>query len=162
MNLKVIGIDPGLAGTGLGVVSGDGDIPVQYAFGSIGTDKKQPLCRRLDYIYARTLDFLAQEKPDLVVIEDIFTLNKFPRSGVLLGKVAGVLMVAAFRAGASVEEISVREAKKLVSGSGSADKFQVEKSVRNLLNHGQQIRPFHASDALALAISGYYRSFRKK
>jgi crossover junction endodeoxyribonuclease RuvC len=56
-----------------------------------------------------------------------------------------------------VEEISVKEAKKIVSGNGSADKFQMERAVRHLLKHGEPIRPFHASDALGLALTGYYR-----
>jgi len=158
--VKVVGMDPGLAGTGIGVVSGSGRKIAHYAFGSIATDKTWELSQRLDRIYSKTLDFLAREKPDLVVVEDIFTIDRFPGSGVLLGKVSGVILVAASKAGARVEEIAVREAKKLVTGSGTADKHQVERAVRNLLDHQEAIRPFHASDALALAMAGYYRSFR--
>ncbi|MEA1969167.1 MAG: crossover junction endodeoxyribonuclease RuvC [Thermodesulfobacteriota bacterium] len=159
--VKVVGIDPGLAGTGIGVVHGDGLTIAGYSFGSIETDKKETVPARLHHIYSKVMDFLVSQKPELVVIEDIFTIEKFPGSGILLGKVSGVLLVAAFKAGARVEEISVREAKKLVSGSGGADKYQVERSVRNLLNHQDKIRPFHASDALALALAGYYRCFRR-
>jgi crossover junction endodeoxyribonuclease RuvC len=69
--------------------------------------------------------------------------------------------LAAYKAGLNVEEIPVKEAKKIVSGNGSADKFQMERAVRNLLNHSDSIRPFHASDALGLAITGYYRYKRE-
>jgi len=155
--IKVVGIDPGLAGTGIGVVQGDTINISGYSFGSIATDSKSSTPARLNLIYSRLADFLDDQKPNLVVIEDIYSLEKYPGSGIMLGKVSGVLLVAAFRAGIRVEEISVREVKKIMTGSGSADKLQVEKSVRNLLQHEEPIRPFHASDALGLALAGYYR-----
>ncbi|MBF0240911.1 MAG: crossover junction endodeoxyribonuclease RuvC [Desulfamplus sp.] len=155
--IKVIGIDPGLAGTGVGLVQGDGQKVSAYSFGSINTDKKDSLYLRLNLIYTQTLDFICQQSPDVVVLEDIFSLKKYPNSGIELGKVTGVLLLAAYKSGASVHEISVKEAKKLITGTGSADKYQVEKSVRHFLNHPQEIRPFHASDALALAIAGFFR-----
>ncbi len=155
--IKVVGIDPGLAGTGIGVVQGDNRDINAYSFGSISTDSNESTPSRLNIIYTKITDFLNDQKPDLVVIEDIYSLEKYPGSGIMLGKVSGVLLVAAFRAGVQVEEISVREVKKIITGSGSADKLQVEKSVRNILKHGEPIRPFHASDALGLALLGYYR-----
>ncbi|NOX34294.1 MAG: crossover junction endodeoxyribonuclease RuvC [Deltaproteobacteria bacterium] len=155
--IKVVGIDPGLAGTGIGVIEGNRESIIGYSFGSISTCAKDPIHFRLHTIYSRTLDFLCEQQPDRVVIEDIYSLEKYPGSGIMLGKVSGVLLVAAFKAGLDVEEIPVREVKKIVSGNGSADKYQVERSVRHLLKHGEPIRPFHASDALGLALTGYYR-----
>ncbi len=155
--IKVVGIDPGLAGTGIGMVQGRGTTLSGYEFGSIKTTPDQGLVERLENIYEKTLAYLCRQKPDLVVIEDIFSLGKYPASGITLGKVTGVLLLAAGRAGARVEELQVREAKKLVTGSGAADKYQVERSVRNLLSHAGTIRPFHASDALALALAGFFR-----
>jgi crossover junction endodeoxyribonuclease RuvC len=159
--IKIVGIDPGLAGTGIGVVQGDNRDINAYSFGSISTDSKESTPSRLNIIYTKITDFLNDQKPDLVVIEDIYSLEKYPGSGIMLGKVSGVLLVAAFRAGVQVEEMSVREVKKIITGSGSSDKLQVEKSVRNILKHGEPIRPFHASDALGLALLGYYRYGRK-
>jgi crossover junction endodeoxyribonuclease RuvC len=155
--VKVIGLDPGLAGTGIGVVEGEGTGIVDYSFGSVSTHKDDPTHLRLNTIFDQVSSFLCREKPDLVVIEDVFSLEKYPGSGIMLGKVSGVLLVAAFKAGARVEELSVREAKRVVTGTGSADKNQVERSVRNILNHPEPIRPFHAADALALALAGFYR-----
>ncbi|MBF0232280.1 MAG: crossover junction endodeoxyribonuclease RuvC [Desulfamplus sp.] len=154
---KVIGIDPGLAGTGIGLVQGDGRKVSAYSFGSICTDQKDSIYLRLNRIYTKALEFLCQQSPDIVVLEDIFSLKQYPTSGITLGKVTGVLLLAAHKSGASICEISVKEAKKLVSGTGTADKYQVEKSVRHFLNHPEAIRPFHASDALALAIAGFFR-----
>ncbi|MDA3789091.1 MAG: crossover junction endodeoxyribonuclease RuvC [Desulfobacula sp.] len=159
--IKVVGIDPGLAGTGIAVIEGNKKEICGYSFGSIPTDAKDPIPYRLHRIYSKTLEFLCQVKPEYVVIEDIFSLEKYPGSGIMLGKVSGVLLVAAYKAGLDVVEIPVREVKKIVSGNGSADKFQMERAVRNLLKHEEPIRPFHASDALGLAITGYYRYKRR-
>ncbi len=155
--IKIIGIDPGLAGTGIGIIQGDGRDVIGYSFGSIATDPKSPTPARLNVIYSKIMDLLEDQKPDLVVIEDIYSLEKYPGSGIMLGKVTGVLLLASFRAGVETREIPVREVKKIISGNGSADKFQMERSVRSLLKHPDAIRPFHASDALGLALTGYYR-----
>ncbi len=155
--IKVVGIDPGLAGTGIGIVFGEGKDIQGYSFGSISTQTKDSIQFRLNTIYSKTLEFLCDQKPDMVVIEAIYSLEKYPGSGIMLGKVSGVLLVAAYKAGVTVEEIPVREVKKIISGNGSADKHQLERSVRNLLKHEEPIRPFHASDALALALAGFYR-----
>lgn len=155
--IKIIGIDPGLAGTGIGVIQGHSHSITGYSFGSIVTDPKTSTPARLHLIYSKTMDLLNDQKPDLVVIEDIYSLEKYPGSGIMLGKVSGVLLLASFMAGVKTEEIPVREVKKIISGNGSADKFQMERSVRHLLKHPEAIRPLHASDALGLALTGYYR-----
>lgn len=155
--IKVIGIDPGLAGTGVGVVYGEQCQVSGYSFGSIVTRPNDLIQHRLDVIYTQIFDFIREQKPDRVILEDIYSLEKYPGSGIMLGKVSGVILLAACRAGVDVEEIPVREVKKIISGNGSADKHQVERSVRHLLNHAEPIRPFHASDALALAIAGFFR-----
>lgn len=155
--LKVVGIDPGLAGTGVGVVEGNTRQIVEYSFGSISTSPDDPVHLRLNTIYTKILEFLNEQKPDHVVIEDIYSLEKYPGSGIMLGKVSGVLLLAVFRAGLEAEEIPVRQVKQIISGNGRADKYQMERSVRHILNHPSAIRPFHASDALGLALTGYYR-----
>lgn len=155
--IKVVGIDPGLAGTGIGVIQGNRNDILGYSFGSIATDTKDSIQFRLHTIYSKISTFLIAQKPDYVVIEDIYSLEKYPKSGIILGKVSGVLLLAVHEAGINMEEIPVKEAKKIVSGNGSADKYQMERAVRSLLKHDQPIRPFHASDALGLALSGYYR-----
>ncbi len=159
--IKIVGIDPGLAGTGIGVVQGDFKEIQGYSFGSISTDSKDPIHLRLNTIYTKTFDFLCTQKPDHVVIEDIYSLEKYPGSGIMLGKVSGVLLLAAFKAGLNVQEVAVREVKKVICGNGGADKHQMERSVRQILDHNEPIRPFHASDALGLALTGYYRSKRQ-
>lgn len=155
--VKIIGIDPGLSGTGIGVIEGSRNEILGYSFGSVKTDAKDPDNIRLDIIYSKVLTFLSDQAPDLVVLEDIYSLEKYPGSGIMLGKVSGAILVATCKAGVKVKEIPVREVKKIICGNGSADKYQVERAVRNCLKHSNPIRPFHASDALGLALTGYYR-----
>jgi crossover junction endodeoxyribonuclease RuvC len=92
-----------------------------------------------------------------MVVEDVFSLQKYPKSGINLGKVSGVVLLAGCQLGIPVMEVAVREAKQILSGNGKASKSQLERTVRQLLKHHEPIRPYHASDALALALIGLYR-----
>jgi crossover junction endodeoxyribonuclease RuvC len=155
--VKIIGIDPGLAATGVGIVSGHGSKIDSYSFGSIHTSKNTSLPSRLDRIFSKLLQLLKNEKPDLMVIEDVYSLNRYPKSGIVLGQVTGVIQLAGFHAAVPSVEVSVREAKQILTGNGNADKQQFEKAVRHRLNHKAPIKPIHASDATGLAIIGMYR-----
>ncbi|MFO7964235.1 MAG: crossover junction endodeoxyribonuclease RuvC [Desulfobacterales bacterium] len=160
--IKIIGIDPGLAATGVAVVAGAGVKISSYSYGGIYTSKKMNAPQRLDYIYSRLKKVIADEAPDLMVVEDVFSLENYPKSGILLGKVVGVILLAGCRAGLPVLEIPVREAKQVITGNGRSTKTQFEIAVRSLLNQTKAIRPFHASDALGLALIGFYRNGRNR
>jgi crossover junction endodeoxyribonuclease RuvC len=155
---KIIGIDPGLADTGIGVVAGSARCIESYAFGSIGTDSGQQTACRLERIYRRLSSVFDDEKPDLVVVEEAFSLPENPRSGIILGKVCGVILLSAAHQQIPVAEVAVREAKQVLTGNGRASKKQLEAAVRHILGRSEPIRPFHASDAVALALVGLYRS----
>jgi crossover junction endodeoxyribonuclease RuvC len=92
-----------------------------------------------------------------MVIEDIFSLKQYPKSGIALGKVCGAILVAGARSRLDVVELPTREAKRILTGNGNADKAQMEKAVRHFLKRASAIRPSHASDALALALVGLFR-----
>ena len=154
---KIIGIDPGLAATGIGIVTGRSMTVSGYSYGSINTPKSSSLPIRLDQIYSKLLGVLRDEKPDLMVVEDIFSLNAYPKSGLVLGKVTGVILLAGCQVGIPVVEIPVREAKKVLTGNGNATKMQLETAVRHTLNLDRPIKPDHASDALGLALIGLFR-----
>ncbi len=155
--IKCIGIDPGLAETGIGIITGTGFDVKHYSFGCIQTSKNKPLQVRLDRVYSKLRIVLENENPDLMIVEDIFSLDKYPKSGITLGKVTGVILLAGERGNVPVIEVPVREAKKVLTGNGNASKAQLENAVRNLLNHPTIIKPDHASDALGLAIIGQLR-----
>ncbi|MBW1650374.1 MAG: crossover junction endodeoxyribonuclease RuvC [Deltaproteobacteria bacterium] len=155
--MKILGIDPGLSSTGIGIVSGLHNRITDYSFGVIDTPCKTSNGDRLNIIFSETKKILTSQKPDIVIIEDIFSLNKYPKSGILLGKVTGVLLLACAISKITVIEITVKEAKQILTGNGRADKAQLETAVRNLLNSTALIKPCHASDALALALIGLFR-----
>ena len=155
--IKIIGIDPGLSATGIGIVQGNRSTITGYSFGSINTSKNNPLPERLNHIFSKLIKVLENESPDLMVVEDVFSLEKYPKSGISLGQVSGVVMVAAHRTGVKSVEVPVREAKQALTGNGNARKQQLEEAVRHRLHHRTPIRPFHASDALGLALIGLYR-----
>ena len=155
--MKVIGIDPGLADTGIGLVSGAGYRIDGFSYGSIHTEPDSSLAKRLNCIFSKLIALLDDEKPELMVVEDIFSIHRFPKSGINLGQVSGVIQLAAARTKVEVIEIPVRETKKILTGNGNASKYQLEKAVRDILCLPTAIRPYHASDALALALIGLYR-----
>ncbi|OQX62553.1 MAG: crossover junction endodeoxyribonuclease [Desulfococcus sp. 4484_241] len=155
--VKIVGIDPGLADTGVGIIRGEGLRVAGYSFGSISTSPRDSLPCRLHKIYSGIEDILKDEKPDMMVIEDVFSLGKFPVSGIVLGEVCGVVLLAGFHAGVRAIKVPVREVKQAVTGNGNAGKRQVGEAVQHFLEHDGPIRPDHASDALALAIMGLLR-----
>ncbi|MEA1900740.1 MAG: crossover junction endodeoxyribonuclease RuvC [Thermodesulfobacteriota bacterium] len=155
--IKVIGIDPGLAATGIGIVRGMESKVDGFSYGSINTSKNISLPTRLDQIFSKLILILKDEKPDLMVVEDVFSLEKYPKSGIILGKVSGVILLAGCRVDVPSIEIPVRESKQVLTGNGNATKMQLEKSVRHLVNLTTPIRPYHASDAMSLALIGLFR-----
>lgn len=160
--MKVIGIDPGLASTGFAIIRGNAHKISDYAFGTIKTSKEKTPASRLHHIYCEIQKIIKTEQPDLIIIEDIFSLEKYPHSGITLGKVCGILLLSGHINNVPTIEIAAREAKQVLTGNGNAGKSQVEKAVRHLLNRPTQIRPSHAADALSLALIGLYRYSHKK
>ncbi len=155
--VKIIGIDPGLSDTGIGIITGEGLRVKEYSYGTVSTSKHTPLPGRLAKIYSKLYAILNEEKPQQMVVEEVFSLNQYPKSGIVLGKVTGVILLAGHQCGVPVAEVSVRAAKQILTGNGNADKSQLEKAVRGKLKLQKPIRPDHASDALGLALIGLYR-----
>ena len=156
--MKAVGIDPGLAATGIGIVEGGyNNKIINYSFGVINTYNNTSLTDRLNKIFLGLKKIFEQEKPNIIILEDIFSLTEYPKSGITLGKVTGVVLLAGVRSDIPIIEISVSEAKQILTGNGKASKTQLELAVRNLLNVPILIKPNHASDALALALIGLYR-----
>ncbi|MBS3732154.1 MAG: crossover junction endodeoxyribonuclease RuvC [Desulfobacterales bacterium] len=152
-----IGIDPGLAATGIAVIEGAGLAVHHYSYGTIQTDAGQDLPQRLDRIFADLSEILGRVRPDAMMVEDVFSLPRYPKSGITLGQVTGVILLAGYQAQIPVQQVAVREVKQVLTGNGNAGKQQLEASVRRRLDHSEPIKPSHASDALAMALVGLYR-----
>jgi crossover junction endodeoxyribonuclease RuvC len=92
-----------------------------------------------------------------MVIEGIFSLKQYPKTGIALGKVCGAILLAGAQCGVSAAELPAREAKRILTGNGNASKAQMERAVSHFLNRQTAITPSHASDALAFALVGLFR-----
>jgi len=147
----IIGLDPGLACTGWGVIAADGNRLSHVANGQVRTDAKEPLPARLVRLEQALGEVLDLHRPDTAAVEEVF-LNENPQSTLKLGQARGVVLLAAARRGVDVGEYAARLVKKAVVGVGGADKAQVHAMVQRLLP-GTKIAGADAADALAVAIT---------
>jgi len=156
--MKAIGIDPGLAMTGFGVVESLSRGGRACDWGTIRTkaDSSTPL--RLKTIYDQLNILLEKWKPDVLVMEEVFVLKQFPKAAISLGEVRGVIYLAAQAMEIPVTEIRPTEVKSALTGSGRADKEQIQRSIRRILRIEDKLDSSHAGDALALALTGLSRS----
>jgi crossover junction endodeoxyribonuclease RuvC len=150
----ILGIDPGTAITGYGVIEAKNNAVSFVDCGIIETEAGAPLPERLAVIHSAVEQRLSQYKPGRVAIEQAF-YAKNVHTTLLLGHARGVLMLAAYKSGARIAEYSPREIKKAVTGSGGAEKSQVEYMVRMLLSPPAVAMRSDASDALAVALCDF-------
>ena len=153
----VLGLDPGLAATGYGVVAQSGREIRCLDFGCITTSTREETATRLKQIYDGITNVIERWSPELVVLEEVFMKGAAPSAALSIGQVRGVLLLAASKANCMVEGIAPRSVKLAISGSGAADKSQIERGLRRLFRMSEQIRPDHAADALGLAYVGAMR-----
>lgn len=149
--MLVLGVDPGTAVTGWGLVRADGRRLRGAGFGVIRTAGHGPLEERLARIYEGVRALLERERPDLLAVEDPFTARN-PRSALLLGQARGVVVAAGASCGVPVRGYSPRAVKLAVTGDGGAGKEQVRDMVRILLGMERPPAPVDAADGLAVAI----------
>ena len=149
--MRVLGIDPGTAITGYGLVEEvRGDLKL-VAFGVIRTPADQPLPRRLQLIYHAVSDLAEEWEPEAAAVEELF-FSRNVRTAMSVGQARGVVLLALADAGLDVAEYTPLAIKQAVTGYGNADKMQVQEMVRLLLELAEVPRPDDAADALAVAI----------
>ena len=149
--MLVLGVDPGMATTGYGLVRQRGSHLDFVAFGTILTPAEQPLPERLLSIY-RGIGRLCREFcPDMAAVEELF-FNRNVRTAMIVGQARGAAVLAAAEAGLPVAEYTPLQVKQAVVGYGRAEKRQVQEMVRILLALDERPRPDDAADALAVAI----------
>ncbi len=152
MQPKVImGIDPGLAHTGWGVVEEQGSRIIPLAYGCIETESSQELPFRLAIIQDKIEAALERYQPDALSIEEIyFGVNT--KSAIATAHARGAVLVSVGKRDIALGEYTPMQIKKAVVGTGAADKAQVQYMVRAILGLDHEPRPDHAADALAAAI----------
>jgi crossover junction endodeoxyribonuclease RuvC len=145
----VLGIDPGTANTGYGVVSRVGGRLVALDGGVIKASGE--LGSRLCLIHERVCALIAEHRPAAVAVEDIY-FGANARSAFAVGQARGVVMLAGAQRGLDCASYTPQQVKSAVCGSGRAEKLQVQRMVQSLLSLTELPRPDHAADALAVAI----------
>ena len=149
--MVVLGIDPGTANTGYGVVARHGARLVALDGGVIETSAALDSGARLAEIHARVGALLDEHRPDALAIEDVY-FGTNARSAFAVGQARGVAVLAAGQRGLPCCSYTPQQIKGAVCGSGRAGKAQVQRMVQSLLALGDLPRPDHAADALAVAI----------
>jgi len=146
----ILGLDPGLATTGWGLIRADGNRLSHLANGRLKTDAAAPLPRRLAHLDAMLSALIVDHAPETAAVEEVF-VNANPQSTLKLGQARGVVLCAVARTGIEVGEYAARLVKKAVVGTGAAEKAQVHAMIGRLLP-GVKIDGADAADALAVAI----------
>jgi crossover junction endodeoxyribonuclease RuvC len=149
--MRVLGIDPGTAITGYGVVEEEAGELKAVAFGAIRTPAKQLLPTRLQTIYRDVRDLLKKWEPSSAAVEELFFSSNV-RTAMSVGQARGVTLLALADAGLSIAEYTPLTVKQAVTGYGNADKAQIQEMVRLLLGLAEVPKPDDAADALAVAI----------
>jgi crossover junction endodeoxyribonuclease RuvC len=153
----VLGIDPGTASTGFGLVERRGRALVAHGGGVISTSADDPLERRLAAISACLRELIAEHDPAALAVEDIF-FGRNVRTAFAVGQARGTVLATAGAAGIPCFAYTPQAVKLAVCGSGRAGKDQVQRMVAALLGLGAPPASDHAADALALAICHANRS----
>lgn len=150
----ILGIDPGTAMTGFGIIRCVKKEIKLVDHGSIKTSNHFDSSKRLNLIYCQTLDIIRKYKPKILAIESLF-FNTNAKSASAVGQAMGVIKLAAARKKVKVFEYPPLKIKMKLAGNGRAKKNQIQSKVRKTLRLRRLPRPTHAADALAVAICHY-------
>jgi crossover junction endodeoxyribonuclease RuvC len=147
----ILGVDPGTAITGYGVLKSDGDDLALVAYGAITTPADWQMPRRLRRLYDELTALIAQHQPTDAVVEKLF-FSKNVRTALSVGQARGVALLAAAQANLAIHEYTPLQIKQAVVGYGRAEKAQIQQMVKLLLQLDFVPQPDDAADALAVAI----------
>ncbi|MCM8813563.1 MAG: crossover junction endodeoxyribonuclease RuvC [Candidatus Omnitrophica bacterium] len=170
----IVGVDPGLQRTGYGVIrcrsranispgqrrsfSGGPEGVQLLEAGVIRSSARESMPARLRAIYRGIAGVTADFKPDVLVLEELYSHYAHPRTAILMAHARGVIALAAAEAGIAVVGYAARSVKKAVTGTGAAQKIQVQRMVQRALRLPQTPQPHDVADALALAITHWHET----
>ena len=149
----ILGIDPGTATTGFGIIKKNGNDFIVLEFGVIATNPKNIASKRLEKIFQGISSLLKKTRPDLVVIEKLYFFKNL-KTALPVAEARGVILLACQKYKMKIIELTPLEVKMGICGYGRADKKQIQKMVKEILALKEIPKPDDASDALAAAICG--------
>jgi crossover junction endodeoxyribonuclease RuvC len=153
----ILGIDPGTATMGWGVIRQEGSRLRYVQHGAITTPSNWAMPRRLGRLFDGVTQLVEGYRPDTVAVEELF-FNTNVTTAITVGQARGVALLAAYRAGIEVAEYTPLQVKQAITSYGRADKRQVQEMVRALLSLREIPRPDDAADGLAIAITDAFSS----
>lgn len=149
--MKIIGIDPGYAILGYGIVEMTGNKFKVCGYGAITTDAKMEMPDRLKILYHSLMEIIAEHEPDVASIEELF-FNTNAKTAILVGQARGVAVLACANSGLEINEYTPLQIKQALVGYGRAEKKQVQMMVKTILNLREVPKPDDTADALAAAV----------
>jgi crossover junction endodeoxyribonuclease RuvC len=149
--MVILGVDPGIATTGYGVIKYEGNHFSTIDYGAIITTPKSALPERLDLLHRNLRLLIDKYKPDSFSVEELF-FNKNVKTALTVGHARGVILLAAHEAGLDIYEYTPLQVKQALVGYGRADKMQIQQMVKVILNLESIPKPDDVADALAIAI----------
>ena len=150
---RVLGIDPGLQTTGYGILSRYGEGTTVIEAGVIRTSSATPMAKRLLILHKEISHLIREYKPRVVVLEELYTHLRHPRTGILMAQARGVICLAAAQAGLRLVGYPNKRVKKAIVGNGSASKSQVQSAIQARLSLRNLPPSEDVADALALALA---------
>ncbi|HHY11283.1 MAG TPA: crossover junction endodeoxyribonuclease RuvC [Firmicutes bacterium] len=158
--MRILGIDPGIARTGWGIVDARGQDFTAVDYGCISTGKDESLPARLLFIFENLNSLVDKHSPDLMAVEELFFARN-AKTAITVGHGRGVCVLVAGMRGISLEEVTPLQVKSSVVGYGNATKEQVGVMIKSILGLSRMPRPDDVCDALAVAVAAAIkRSFR--
>jgi crossover junction endodeoxyribonuclease RuvC len=149
--MKIIGIDPGYAILGYGVIEMNGNHFSPCGYGAVTTEANTDMTSRLKHIYNTLMNIISESEPEAASIEELF-FNTNSKTALFASQARGVAMLACANSGIEVYEYTPLQIKQALTGYGRADKAQVQAMVKRILNLDSIPKPDDAADALAAAI----------
>ena len=150
--MRILGIDPGLATMGWGVVETDGGKNALVQCGAVITPPDMPIQQRLHHIFVGVKELITVYQPQEIVFEELFFAKNIT-TAMNVSAARGVALCACADSGLPMYEYTPMQIKQAVTGYGKADKMQVQQMVKMLLNMREIARPDDAADALAVALT---------
>jgi crossover junction endodeoxyribonuclease RuvC len=150
--MTILGLDPGFGITGYGVIRSSLGKAELLEAGIIRSKQTDPLSERIKEIYEQLREIISEFKPEAMAVENTFSLPKFPRSGIFIGYVQGIALLAATQSKIPVSHYFPREVKKSLLGNGSATKIQMQKMIQRTFNLARPPQPDDVADAVAVAL----------
>jgi crossover junction endodeoxyribonuclease RuvC len=150
--MLVLGVDPGMAATGYGLVAQESEKLRLIEGGVIRSREADPIESRVGAIYTGILEVMEEFKPDILSMEDLYSHYKHPKTAIIMGHARGAILVAAHQCKIPVRNYAATTIKMSLTGNGRARKEQVQRMVLNYLGSSTPMQPYDISDALAAAL----------